>query len=170
MIGCFLMLVAMLGGEQKVAKQEDDILKGVECVRVDIDKLDSHAVSAGLTEEAIQTAMELRLRIADVTVGNPDDESCPVLSFHMISMPAHDTAPHLWAFHFRTWLDELGIVVRNKRALVISTWVGPAGLFTMGRELFVNAALDQARLAADKFANDYLKANPRGEPKKGGGK
>ena len=150
-------VVALLSLYSEKTKEQRDTLKGLNGVCVIVESLIPDAEQHGLTKEALQTAVELRLRQHGIKV-NPVG---PVL-FISVSAAANEefsiSAVAVWVGFVQP-----AVLLRNPKTLTaVTTWQKyNVGLFGLDKlRTFRETVQDNV----DEFINDYLAANPKKQP------
>ena len=159
--------------------QRPDLLAGLDSIRVAVEPLSPAGQNAGLSEEALKSAVELRLRETGIPV-SADGTGILYVDLNVVAVADSDG----YAFSQRLTLNEMVFLVRhatdmyfdyspvdqprtlgdfvlNQPRLVASTWetVGRAG--TTPSDNAAEFMRDRVLEDVDAFAHDYLEGNPR---------
>ena len=137
-------------------------LVGLQGVQVLVESLDPQVEQAGLTKAAIQTDVELKLRLAGIRVLTREEmlktPGFPTLYINANVLPSGER----WGFSESVQLEQAVILSRDSSISLLNTatWsvqgVGTAGPSTIGRYV-----RDQIKDRVDEFINAYLSANPK---------
>lgn len=148
---------------------ERESLAGLDGLFVVVEALDEVDQAGGLTREALQTYLELRLRQAAIPVP-PMDES-----------PATERSPYLylavttlqletgrWTYMLelvvrqaaciKGGIEGQGLLAQNKGCMLMASW-DRSGLFLSGPQPLVESVLRNLAELMDMFVNDYLAVN-----------
>ena len=179
MRSCLLVVVLALVTPDGLRAQRPDLLAGLDSIRVTVEPLSPAGQNAGLSEESLRAAVELRLRETGIPVSQ-DGVSILYVDLNVVAMADSDG----YAFSQRLTLNEMVFLVRhatdvyfdyspvdqprtlgdfvlNQPRLVASTWetVGRAG--TTSPDDAAEFMRDRVLEDVDAFASDYLNGNPR---------
>ena len=171
--------VVVLLNSHLLQAQRPDLLTGLDSIRVAVEPLSLAGKNAGLSEESLKTAVELRLRKTGVPVS---EEAVGVLYVDLNVVAMADVEGY--AFSQRLTLNEMVFLVRhatdvyfddfpvdlprtlgdfvmNQPRLVASTWetVGRTG--TTSPDDAGAFMRDRVLEDVDAFVDDYLAGNPR---------
>jgi len=156
---CFVMM--FLVGISSPAVRADDsaasraTLQGITAVAVVVESLDDDAKKIGLTEEAIRTDVELKLRLAGMRIVTQDD---------LLTLPG---APYLYvsvtvlppeAGCISVELNQSAVLRRNgESAFGVTTWSVGSVRVNPSAQGIRNAIKDEV----DTFLNAWLSVNPK---------
>lgn len=150
-----LSLCPALLGDHATAASESEIksLRGVDAMDVIVENIDKDP-PAGLTEQQVNTDVELKLRLAGIKV---DESATPFLhvSMNHLRLESPDEYVYVITIGFNLWVE------------IPSVWEGMAETWSKGTVGITpgRGAADKFRDALgdllDEFLNDYLTANPR---------
>ena len=117
-------------------------------------------MSHGLSENQLQTDVELRLRQAGLTVPNAVVSTSPYLYVCVGLLTGDGPANGLFMFSFEVSLIQTAVVPANNAFTVVPTWSsGGIGIAT-GDRLAPSVRSHIADLV-DMFINAYLSVNPK---------
>ncbi len=160
----FAVLVSLgLAATARGVKAEDrQILAGISGIQVLVDeKIGPEAERAGLTWEALQKDVELRLRQAGVRVMTMKESLfVPGIPFLYLNVTTRED-PGLYTFCLKLELMERIRVDRIPSVdLYGRTWKGQGRLVTVGADNLRHVR-ENVRDMVDAFISEYLAANPR---------
>lgn len=161
LVGILLGLISAsigLAGDSSLSRKT---LKGITALSVVIEDLGSKAPD-GLTQEQLQTDVELKLRMAGIHV-SPPDEPGPYLYVQVTSDSSQNLAGRQTGYFYNVNLEfrQLVFLQRNKVVAVASTW-GLEGIGISGPGMTtVQTIRDLVGDTVDKFMNAYLSVNPK---------
>lgn len=148
-----------VSGQSQPLASDEETLRGIEYIRVVVEELSHSAKQNGLTEGAVKTAVELRLRSLGLPVWAAREipPMTPYLYVNINIVCLND--PPFCAMYIRLNVKQ---VVGNSNGLFsyASTWSTGSNLITGARALRSNWQRDLIE-QVDLFANDYLAANPK---------
>lgn len=162
-----LLFVVLPVSSQQVDKifrsDTPEVMKGLKGVSVVVEDIEKDAQEDGLKKEEVQTDVELKLRQSGIKVLDYNellnDSNTPYI-YVVINTIKHATLP-FYSVSIRLSLQEPVYLKRDRKTQVraASTWtvgaVCTVGAFKM------RSIRDFTKDLADKFCNDYLKANPK---------
>jgi hypothetical protein len=141
-----LTLCAVLG---RGADTDDKYgLRGISAVSVVIENLSPRAAKNGLTQDAIRTDVELRLRMAGMKVV-PLDQPVPYI---YVNVNVAD-----YATNVRVDLNQELLLTRTASMVLGTTW--SAG--SVGSNPSADTIRSTIKDLVDQFLNEWLKQNPR---------
>jgi hypothetical protein len=135
-------------------------LRGISRINVLVEPLGSDAKDDGLSEQSIQTDVELKLRMAGITVVTEVESlkapGMPVLYVFVQTK----LSGGLYAFSITVSLEQGVLLARDTSVFILtSTWsassIGAVGKSNLSQ---VRGSVGDA---ADQFLNAYLSVNPR---------
>lgn len=155
-----IFLITLLRQDIDAAtKDEKESLKGIKSFHVVVESLEEEK-AAGLTEDQIQTDVELRLRSLGLkVVDSPKVDGFLYVDVHIV--PPQGTGGSFYSFHIRLEFHQMVILFRDHKAsFLCSTWsTGRTGFVKTGK---VEKNLrEQILERVDEFANDFLAVNPK---------
>jgi hypothetical protein len=155
---CALCAFLVLTGITRAASESDKkTLKGITGISVLVEEINNKALS-GLTRDALQTDIELRLRKAGVEVHDPNDKSSYDLPLLYVNVHCLSISGGMFAFNIEVQVQQ-AVHLRRDPSIVSSgatTWkVAGLGTASSGRSI-----RDHVEDLVDNFLNDYLAANP----------
>jgi hypothetical protein len=138
-------------------KDAIETLRGIQRVKVLIERLDSDATNYGITESELRTQAELELRRTGIRVADSDDLLAP--TFYINLNIIRKDGFH--AYHLEAELDQDVFLIRSPtiKAYGVGTW-SSAFLGVAFRDVAVAVRTDLARVL-ERFLNDYLSVNPK---------
>lgn len=171
------LVLLLVGGCDKLADKvrrepqkgrldyEREYLRGIGGVNVTIEKLNEGALEVGLTEEQLQTDVELRLRQSGIRVLTEKERlTAPGGPFLYVNVNGHKAESGLHAFGISVALYQRVILERNgMKGGHVETWQR-AAIGTRGHAdgdsdaAFVR---ENVKDKVDEFLNAYLAANPK---------
>lgn len=134
-----------------------DVLKGLHGVGVSVEWIKPEVEKRGLKAEALQTAIELRLRQHGIKV----NEDGPRLYINVSTLLVDDH--HCASIHVSVEFHERAILARRPKINTgVTTWQkGIIGFFGFNKLRDVRESVLEL---VDEFINDYLAANPKQQP------
>ncbi len=146
-----LLLISAPAGAQSVSESGLETAN-YKSVAVLVEGLSAGARSIGLTEDRIQTRVELRLRSAGLTPGNDVRKNKAYL---YVNVHVVDSA-YSNSIEYKRWVD---FTTGNRRYGYVATTWESVSTGAHGRDAaFIMNSLDGH---LDKFLNAYLKANQK---------
>ncbi|MHC4426742.1 MAG: hypothetical protein ACYSYV_11700 [Planctomycetota bacterium] len=140
-----------------------DVLKGLKYIRVFIQSLRPEVEKYGLTEQQLQTDVELRLRQNGIEVVSK--ELAPMAEAILFLKVGTVTAEEiqLTGYCIEVQLKELVPLPRNPTKFIFATtWEhGYIGITPVEK---ISGVRGKVKDLVDIFINDYLAANPRTQP------
>jgi hypothetical protein len=157
----WLTTVLLIGvGSPSMGAQVADVatptLKGISALNVRIADLSEDAKVLGLTKDAIQTDVELKLRLAGMRVVTMEEDfNLPGTPFLYINVNLTDTTK---AGHIEVELRQNAQLERNGQlALAVTTW-RTGGIFANTTAQHIR---DSIKDSVDEFLNAWLSVNPK---------
>ena len=142
-------------------------LKGIKDIGVVVVLADD-AVKAGLLKSQVQTDVELKLRRNGIKVLS-QAEYGPILQINVIAVPIQ-SADKQHTFSYACSVDfalhEYVQIIRSGEIILGSTW-RMSGILHAPQDVFSSYVRRHISDSLDMFLNDYLAANPKGQPTKG---
>jgi hypothetical protein len=150
-----LITLLPLGGLSGDDKQSRNTLKGVKGLEVLIERLETNEKAIGLSEEDLQTDVELKLRQTGILIGKQNVASGqPVLYVSLVSLEG----PLPVSYFIKLELCQDVTLSRNGADYsVVPTW----SVGTIGRANSSRNIRDILKDLIDKFLNAYLSVNPK---------
>jgi hypothetical protein len=151
--------------QARAQQDRESPLKAVERVTVNV-AISGKDLPPSVTAERLKTVIELKLRIAGLRVVTPsevkdDPDAIPSLELTLIGVPARSGPSDIgWAFSSRLAIREYRPSRRNNAIVPNELWAD-AYLYITETGNAGEQAERVLTLLLDKFANDWLKANPR---------
>jgi hypothetical protein len=173
----FFMLTAMLCGflashDARAALDNEistESLKGLGGVCILIENLAQQLEASDLSTDQLRTDVEVRLRVAGITVLNMDDcKRAPGAPILVVTMRAlkEELGPitAIYAISVNVELTQKMLLERDPNVMIplVGTW-GVDGLITIAPNN-VSFVRETLRDFVDKFANRYLTVNPKTTP------
>lgn len=137
-----------------VVADSPEVLKGVRIGKVFVGSIDPEAIKDGLSEQDIQTDVELKLQEAGILKNGGATLYLKVLLMKLNS-------PRVYVYSIRLALTETVVPVPDRKILVYGaeTWsIGGIGTIGVAR---VRDVRNSIKDIVDKFASVYLAANPK---------
>jgi hypothetical protein len=163
----FLLLAVVLSlcpASTAVAGDNDvtrSSLKGLQGVNVLIEELKPTVERAGLTEADIRTDVELKLRLAGITVlSDKQSLAAPGSPYLYVNVQVLDSDDSLWPCSISVALEQSVTLRRNPQIGVVAVTWSVTSVGSVGR-LNVRGLRDSVKEGVDKFINAYLAANPK---------
>jgi hypothetical protein len=131
-------------------------LQGISAVSVDVEDLSDGAKALGLSEEAIRTDVELKLRLAGIrVVAVEEDVKVPGMPTLYVNPQVLSNAK---ALSITVELQQNVLLERNgQRAVNVTTWeVGGVGMNPTAQSI-----RDNIKDFVDQFLNAWLSVNPK---------
>ncbi len=165
---CLLAITSRAGGQDVSGQAES--LRGLDGLHLIGSDLSDEAEEGGLTEDALQTYLEMRLRQARIPVLSTivewlATERQPYLYLNIVAL---QTARGGWAYTLRLEVKQLACLSQEGRLLrgdphgggcsAFTTW-DVDNLYTTGKNLSDSVRGSLAKLM-DQLVNDYLTVNP----------
>jgi hypothetical protein len=139
-------------------------LKGIPPFAVLVESLNEHAKTIGMTEQAIKTTVELRLRTLGVPVTSHASRDTPYLYVNVNAICETDKIVCVFnidiSFYQRVFLYADDVYPQRSQATVWAATWDAGGIVLRGIALF-QAHPQIIQKYTDMFANDYLEANPK---------
>jgi len=149
----------------KYVSNQRDALAGLQGVYVAVEEFPPGSERYGLTQKALQTDVELRLRQNDVQVISFEEfmkiKSLPYL--HVSVTPLINEKFDLAAVSILIELNELAFLVRSPTTCVRCTTWRENSVWLVGLNR-LSEVRDKVEDLVDVFINDYLAANPKERP------
>jgi hypothetical protein len=146
------VVVAAIANAVRADEFETASLKGIGPVRVIVENANETENGLGLTAEAAETAVSLRLRANRVRITKA--EGSPVL---YVNVTASGQDPQ-YAVSYSVELLQSAAIKASGQNKIVPTWHrGATGL--VGTKVAKAMVLDSIKGAVDEFCNDYLTAN-----------
>jgi hypothetical protein len=141
--------------------EQRDTLKGLHGVQVLVEDLKPEAENYGLTREAIQTDIELRLRQYGIKVLSPEESgrSCLYINVNAVVRDPLEIAAVAVEVQFR---QEVLLCRDLKTRVNAPTW-GKGSASVVGRGNLKDVR-EGVKDLVDEFINDYLAVNPKEKP------
>jgi hypothetical protein len=136
-----------------------DTLRGITSIPVLIEQLNPDAMSHGLSENQLQTDVELRLRKAGLTVPNAVG-SGPYLYVNVWLLKGDGPIDGFFMFFYEVSLSQPAVVRANNAFAVVPTWSSSGMGIATGDRLAPYVRSNIADLV-DRFINAYLSVNPK---------
>ena len=170
-----MIAVAIAAAPQGSHSSGRESLRGLKQLCVVVEDLGSDIQNDGLDRSAVQTDVEVKLRLAGIQVVTCQEASKtpggPLLVVNINSMLAKDLGLYAvnveLSFEQTVLLEHLEFrqdahVETNPDVwrIFATTWID-SGLLTVGKTRVSQAVRDSIRDKVDKFINDYLAVNPR---------
>ena len=134
-------------------------LQGITAVRASILLTSNDAQKDGLTEDQLQTDVELRLRKAGITVIGSSAQTLRVV---VVAYGVRDgSAIQSYAFLFSAALVQGIALTRDPSILALGETWSVAGVGTVGATRFSRYVRDTLADLIDQFINAYLEQNPK---------
>jgi hypothetical protein len=162
----YLMTMLLIGiATQPVHAQATGLaiatLKGISAVAVAVEQLPDRAKAVGLTEESIQTDVELKLRLAGMRVVPKEEvDKVPGAPWLYVRVNVRHVTDNIEAAHIDVFLCQGAILERNGQVAPITVTWFTGQLSVLG----TNAAetlRDETKDLIDEFLNDWLSVNPK---------
>jgi len=159
-----LVLAFLITGGAVVARAVDtedtrQSLKGLKGIYVLVEELKPEVERAGLTEEAIQTDVELKLRLAGIPV--LEDLANLASPYYLyVAVSTNHMSDGIWPFHISVELVQKVLLDRDRSTISYSsTWsTGSTGRVGKAK---VRTVRDSIKDLVDRFINAYLSVNPK---------
>ncbi len=148
-----LVLAAVLLGNSaglRASEAEVASLRGIRSMSVVVEEIKPGI--SGLTDKAIQTDVELKLRMAGIKL---DPEALPVVYVHVTCIAVASRFACAIGFDFRRRVTS----AENDWQGYATTW-NTGGVLTCGSWCVANIR-QSVKDYVDEFLNDYLSVNPR---------
>jgi hypothetical protein len=138
-------------------------LGGWRGVTVVVAEISDEAQRDGLREDQIRTDVELRLRLAGVTVITQQESlSEPGVPFVYVYIHTRKNTDGRYAYSARISAHQMVRLTRNPSVTSMgSTWATPPALGTVGADRLSSVRDHVLRDLTDQFINAYLAANPK---------
>ena len=153
-------------GTEPAVKTRLDSLKGLSGVYLLVEPLSPDVERAGLTSAQLRADVELRLRSSSIRVMSRKDVLKQPGTPHLyLNANLMKSDSEFWVFDISLEFIQETFLKRNRDGLFrAKTWgISATGYATGGRLVRIREKL---RDLTDRFCNDYLAANPKGEPGK----
>ena len=155
-----LVLVFLITGGAVVARAQDteserQTLKGLKGIRVLVENLEPEVELTGLTRAAIQTDVELKLRLAGIPVLT--QSGVPYL---YVQVSFLTTSDGYWPFHISVEFNQRVRLDRD-RTIVGSAITWSEVRFGGTSKANVHMVRDTTKDLVDEFINAYLSVNPK---------
>lgn len=153
-------------GAGPTVKTRLDSLKGLAGVYLLAEPLSPDVERAGLTSAQLRADVELRLRSSGIRVLSRKDVLKQPGTPHLyLNVNLVKSESEFWVFDISLEFMQETFLKRNRDGpFRAETWgIGATGYATGGRFVRIREKL---RDLTDRFCNDYLAANPKGEPGK----
>lgn len=141
-----------------------DALKGLQGVRVLVEKLTPEVEKYGLTSQQLQTDVELRLRQNGIRVLSGQEQfSTPGMPYLYVNVgiTMRDDIP-LAVFVISVELNQNVFLARDTTKLCIaSTWDTKGVVGSVGLDKIETTIREDVIDNVDQFINDYLAVNPK---------
>lgn len=141
--------------------QQRRSLSGVRSVDVVVEDLSDSLKTSGLSDTALQTVTELRLRSAGIRVGNEREPGTPYLYVQVTGL--RDTSvtglPLGYSAYVSVEFRQTVHLDRDNSIAVVAAVTWSDGQLVTGSS--VNIVRQAVSDLADHFANSYLAANPK---------
>ena len=145
------------------SKESRESLRGVKSFGVLIEELDHTALDLGLSVPDIQTAVELRLRLAGMKIVTARESfSLPGSPYLYVQVSTVGKVPGAIAYNVDLYFQQDVILERNTNSKIFgaSTWsAGTIG--TAGSAVASDAIKQLLAKLTDEFLNAYLTVNPK---------
>jgi hypothetical protein len=158
-IKLLLLILVFFVIPKQIFSQNDvnKTLQGFNTLKVVVESLKPEMERAGLTEQQIQTDVEIKLRKAGFNVKDKDGFFSPFIYLYINLQSFHSDSGSV-AYHLETSLRQEVLLDRNKTVdILASTW-NTAETGTIGRNN-IRQLRDSISDQVDNFINDYLKVN-----------
>jgi hypothetical protein len=151
--------------EERIQKLPNHIqsLVGVKGICVLINNLPNRAKSTGLTEEQLQTDVELKLRQAGIKVNSWEEYHASedmAYVFVNITTASHNDSPTIVSRICVNFTQRVRLLRSPFTTVLASTWE-KSRLCMPAKKEFPEEARKQVKNRMDYFIRDYLKANPK---------
>ena len=157
-----LVSLGLAATARGVKEEHREILAGISGIQVLVDeKIGPEAERTGLTWEALQRDVELRLRQAGLQVMTMKESLLvPGTPFLYLNVTAREN-PGVYTFHLKLELMEKVRVERSPSLVLYGrTWKGRGRLVTVGTGN-LRSVRENVREMVDEFISEYVAANPR---------
>jgi len=144
-------------------ERQRNTLKGLQGVYVIVESLKPEVEKYGLTEQQLQTDVELRLRQNGIKVLSQQEwlstPGRPWLYVN-VNVVIHDEPPLVVAYNILLKLKQDVLLERDttKRCDASTWYTGSIGCASLGK---IGTIREHVKNYVDKFINDYLAANPK---------
>ena len=148
-----------------IAKSDAEILHNVKSICVLIEEISPEAQKDGLSKQAIQTDVELRLRQAGIKVIPFDEgakssvEGGSTLYVVVNCLKMRDLP--VYAYSIDVELEDVVKLTREPHTTVFSAITWDRGSVGSVGALHIDSIRCTVKDMTDAFLNDYLKANPK---------
>jgi hypothetical protein len=155
-----LLLPTTQSGRAADSEFERKTLVGLKSVEVLIEDLSADAKRIGLSESALRTDIELKLRPAGIMVVDRAEASQGYATLFINLNVVAGSEP--WGFNMSFQLKQAARLIRDPSMahLSVTTW-SLATTGTVGSQRLAEVVRDTAKELADGFVNAYLAANPK---------
>ncbi len=154
-----LLLTATANADTPVERQS---LKGIQGVYVYHEKLHSSLVAMGLTDDMVQTDVEVKLRLAGIKVLTDSDLlKTPGGPSLYVNLNVLTSRSGQCAFSSRVELQQGASLVRNGEVLPAAVTWSTGGVGMVGRSSAVEFIRNDVKDHVDEFVNAYLSVNPK---------
>jgi hypothetical protein len=150
----FFLFVALSSMRASDAEYNRQSLHGLRDIEIAVEDLNAEAAKVGLTQQDLQTDVELRLRQSGVRVGpNPT----AYLSLRAIVM----RSSNVYAIRLSLELNQVVRLVRDPKIVVTADTWSVSGLLMVSPTRARNGVREHVREMVDQFLNAYLEQNPK---------
>ncbi|OGP62623.1 MAG: hypothetical protein A2V65_12005 [Deltaproteobacteria bacterium RBG_13_49_15] len=136
----------------------DKALRGIKGLLVVVEKINPEIEKDGLTENQIQTDVELKLRMAGLNVLTSEErKKAPGRPFFYLRAHILKLSSKVYIFHINLILFQDAYLERNDEPIVASTW-SSSGL---GETDDLDIIRSKVKDHVDEFLNIWLSVNPK---------
>ena len=149
----------------KAPVKQRDALEGLESVVVAAGELPPDVKAAGLTQQQIQSEVEMKLKLAGLEVLSKDDldaePNTATLNVSVCILPQKDT--QLYAVSINLNLQQQVILEKEPNTVVPANTWERASLSVFDKEIFASAVSAKVKEQVSFFIRDYRAANKKQE-------
>ncbi len=155
---------AGLGATTRLAAQDTDVtratLKGLPGVCVVVDGIQPDAERDGLMKAAIQTDVEVQLRVAGIPVLTVEEmlKSVP-RPFLRVQINTVSSKARLYAYSVHIGVDQL-VLLKNGQRAIATTWA-PVSEIGLVESESLRLVRDSVKDRVNEFINAWLMVNPK---------
>ena len=157
-ITCFVLSpVVMLAGDSPTSRKS---LEGIKAISVLMEKLPPDLIKTGLNMDIIRLEVELRLRLAGLTVGASTE-----VPFLYVNINGFKQSEHpLYVVNVAVELCQDVYLARSPETWItgVTTW-SIEDVAIMGEKTLYEEVRRKTNDLVDRFINAYLSVNPKGE-------
>jgi hypothetical protein len=140
--------------------QERETLKGIKGLVVAVEALPAEAAGSGLTDDQLQTDVELRLRRAGINIMGPGSIVILDIDVRILKVQNTSNTDVGYVYFIDVSLYQGAVVMSNSAAAIVRTW-SISSLNTIGRLGLEKEVRESLGDLVDKFLNAYLSVNPK---------